>query len=378
MTHALLTLLLSLSAPVLAANAVVDLCAPCSIGAHCMSNKCLLDANNVGLCSQVCAANTDCPTSFTCNASLGMCQPNTAATCPSPYPTPLNQLCQIPPINGNANTLLQRDCAAGLACYTFLPDSTGYALGVCVEQCSTLSNSAVCPFGDTCCFGNTADGSCVSTISSDATLGGCFFLGDVGDSCADGNRSYCLPGATCMYTTSPSAARCYDVCDQGLCNEGGTCQSVNGVDVCCDKSRFVANDIDSCVPAPGYCRRETGVRCDKNEQCKKGFCLKSGTMAACSEPCVSDSDCQAPSTDVNGDGTADGGSTCRSYGQQKYCWPTNGPVAAPACASIAQERSSLLRGSGCTCRSSEGAAVGLGALALLAVRSVRRRRDAGR
>lgn len=339
-----------------------------------MSNKCLLDANNNGICSQTCGSSADCPTSFSCNTSLGLCAPITAATCPSPYPTPVNQLCEIPPVNtSDANTGVSRSCASGLTCYKFNANSSGYRLGVCVEYCSTLSNSAVCPFGDTCCFDSTADGSCVNIVSSNYTDGGCFLLGDVGDSCADGNRSYCLPGATCMYTTTASAAQCYDICDQGLCNEGGSCQTIQGIDICCDASRLNPRDLTTCLPAPGYCRRQIGVRCDTNEQCKKGYCLKSGTSSACSQPCSTSEDCPGNDDDVNGDGVADGGSTCQNFGGSKYCWPRSGPVAAPACASIAQQQSNLLRGNGCNCRSSEGAAALLASVAALAVRRLRRR-----
>ena len=323
-----------------AAEAAFDLCAPCLIGAHCSTNYCALDANGNGLCTQACSTDDDCPAAFAC--SSGFCTPSTAVTCPTPYPGAVNTLCQFPPVNGDTNTFLQRTCATGLTCYLFPVDATGYSTGVCVEACSSTQESAACSFGDTCCYGTDSTGACISSVTSEVTDGGCFDVGDVGDLCADGNESYCLVGATCLYTQTPSAARCYDTCAGGLCNVGGTCQSLNGISVCCDSASYKSTDITTCVPAPGYCRRGLGVSCSTNEQCRKGLCYKAQNQAACTQPCTADADCQAADTTAT--------TTCQPFGSDKYCWPVSTPAAAPSCANIEIDTSPLTAGSGCHCR----------------------------
>ena len=331
------------------AASMPDLCAPCNAGDQCDSGLCALDGATSGICTQVCDVKTPCPDNFVCtDTSTGsVCAPADATVCPSPYLAPLNTFCQVPATNNDPNLLIVRSCDVGLTCFVF---GSGY--GACVTACSALDQNQSCKFGQSCCFGADANGYCATPSPTQAT-GGCFEVQQVGDSCAQPDHSFCLPGSACLYAQTASAAKCYATCTgPGTCGTGGTCQTFQGTQVCCDAASFNPNDVSTCAPFAAICAREVGVVCQANVDCRLGLCLKNGSQAACSAACATDADCPGPSEDVNGDGVADGGSTCQTIGQAQRCWPVSGPAAAPACA-VAKPTATADRGGGCSCAESQ-------------------------
>lgn len=353
----------------------VDLCAPCSEGSQCEESVCAGgDANNFGVCTQRCTATADCPNNFYCTQNV--CFPETVTTCPQPYVAPTNTFCYFPAANGDSNYAIKRACGAGLMCYGFPDGNGGTAVGVCVQQCSSVDSSQACKFGKTCCFGSNADNTCNTVATSANTGGGCFYIQDPGAGCANPDQSYCVASSTCLYTQTAAAAKCYATCKEGACPVGGTCATVNGEDVCCNANVFRNDQISSCQPAAVACRRELGVLCAVNNDCRLNLCLKNAAQAACSVSCETDDDCPGVDEDVNGDGIADGGSTCTSFAGQKYCWPKRGPRSPPACADA--NVVVVTPNNGCSCQAGPGSTAGLpwlaAALGSAMVRRLRKHR----
>lgn len=357
-----------------------DLCAPCDYSAQCTSGICATatDSNGdaFGLCMQPCASNNACPTDFLCIQSndtvpVKMCYPTTASACPSPYRGAKNTLCYQEASSDDPNTGVDRTCAGGLTCYHF-PSGTG----VCVTECSSINAAASCAAGETCCFDTASDGSCVTTGTATVSTGGCFVVGDVGSGCAQPDHSYCVKGASCAYTQVAASAACYTNCDSSACTVGGYCVAVgadgNAVNVCCDVRTLNLNDLLTCEPQQGLCRRELGVSCSVNAECLLGLCQKYGTQSACSVACTSDDDCPGTDADANGDGIADGGGQCLDMNGITRCWPRQGPITPPACAT-AQAVTGVARQS-CRCSGGQDAAGAAAALAALAWRRRRRGR----
>lgn len=327
-----------------------DLCAPCNAGSQCESGLCALDSNGVGLCTQPCDAKTACPDNFNCQETntASICAPADATVCPNPYLAPLNTFCRVPASNSDPNLVINRSCDVGLTCFVF---SSGY--GACVSGCSALDANSSCKFGQNCCFGTDSNGFCMASTPTQST-GGCFSVQQVGDSCAQPDHSFCLTGSTCLYAQTASAAKCYSTCTTAApCSIGGTCQSFQGAQVCCDAQSFNPNDISTCAPFAAICKREVGVVCSVNADCILGLCQKNNTQAACSTACVTDADCPGPSEDLNGDGVADGGSTCQTISGAQRCWPTQGPAAAPACSVPKVASATALKDEGCSCAQSQ-------------------------
>jgi hypothetical protein len=332
------------------AASMPDLCAPCNAGDQCDSGLCALDADNVGICTQICDSKTVCPDNFTCtDTTVGsVCAPTDATVCPDPYRAPLNTFCQVPASSNDPNLTIMRDCDAGLTCFVF---PSGY--GACVSACSALDGNQACKFGQSCCFGTDANNYCLASTPTQS-LGGCFQVQQVGDSCAQPDHSFCVPGSTCLFAQTASAAKCYTTCGPSApCGPGGTCQSFQATQVCCDARTYNPNDASTCSPFAEICKREVGVVCTANTDCRLGLCLKNNSQAACSTACVTDADCPGPSEDVNGDGMADGGSTCQAFGNEHRCWPIQGPAAAPACAVAKTYALPASKDGGCSCAQSQ-------------------------
>lgn len=326
-----------------------DLCAPCNAGSQCETGLCAIEASGVGLCTQMCDSKTLCPDNFTCQetGSASICAPGDATICPNPYLAPLNTFCRVPSSNNDPNLLITRNCDVGLTCFVF---PSGY--GACVSACSALDQNQACKFGQSCCFGTDDSGFCMGSTPTQST-GGCFTVQQIGDSCAQPDRSFCVQGSTCLYAQTASAAKCYSLCsDKSPCSPGGTCQTFQGAQVCCEAQSFNPNDVSTCAPFAAICKREVGVVCSSNNDCRLGLCQKNNTQAACSTACVTDADCPGPSEDINGDGVADGGSTCQTIGGESRCWPTQGPAAPPACATPRAAPGPLKDG-GCSCAQSQ-------------------------
>lgn len=362
------------------ASMPADFCAPCSRGPQCLSGLCAFpsaqDAN--GLCTIACAQASDCPSNFTCTTSSGgksYCAQNNNSICPSLYNgIPLNQTCNFPSTATDPNAAFYRPCANGLACFLY-PSG----VGSCLELCSSIDQTLTCQQQETCCYGLDANAKCLQSTATNAQ-GGCIQIGDIGDACSEPNQSVCVEGATCFYTVQAVSAACYAVCPDGTCDTGSSCVVINGLGVCCDDSLYVAGDVSKCVPKPGACRREVGVECGQNKDCRLNLCLKNGAESACSVACSSDADCPADTADINGDGVADGGSHCQAFGSSKYCWPKTGPAAAPACALVSVDSTAQAtpQASGCSCQSQpEGAAWLVGLLAAAWMRRKKFRRIAG-
>jgi hypothetical protein len=327
-----------------------DLCAPCNAGSQCESGLCALDSNGIGFCTQVCDANTPCPDNFTCQDtnSASVCAPADATICPDPYLAPLNTFCRVPSSDNDPNLLIVRNCDVGLTCFVF-PSG----LGACVNACSALDANQACKFGQTCCFGTDPNGFCLASTATQST-GGCFLVQQIGDSCVQPDHSFCAQGSTCLYAQVASAAKCYSLCSPSVpCPAGGTCQTFQGSQVCCDSQSYNPNDTSTCAPFAQICKREVGVVCSSNADCRLGLCLKNNTQAACSTTCVTDADCPSASEDVNGDGVADGGSTCQNIGGEQRCWPTQGPAAQPSCATAKTAAGGPYKDGGCSCAQSQ-------------------------
>lgn len=349
-----------------------DLCAPCNAGSQCDSGLCALDSNDVGMCTQSCDANTSCPDNFVCQdaGTASVCAPGDATVCPNPYLAPLNTFCNVPSTDDDPNLLITRTCDVGLTCFVFAS-----TYGACVNACSALDSNQSCKFGQNCCFGADANGYCGSSTATQST-GGCFSVQQVGDSCVQPDHSFCVEGSTCLYAQTASAAKCYSLCSTtSACADGGTCQTFQGSSVCCEAQSYNPNDASTCAPFAPVCKREVGVVCSTNADCLLGLCQKNNTQAACSTTCVTDADCPGASEDVNGDGSADGGSTCQTIGGEQRCWPVQGPAAAPSCATPLVASTTTLKNSGCSCAQNQvWPSCGLIALGVMVQRRFARRR----
>ena len=363
--------------------AALDLCAPCTDSGQCLSSICPTDPNgDNGICLQACDAAGQCPPNFSCNTPVDgavRCEPNDGSVCPNPYRAPKNVFCRYPSTSANPEAIIDRQCADGLTCYHFPAASGATEVGVCVTRCSSTDASAACAPEESCCFGTNNDGSCNRSSTASTSVGGCFVEGDVGASCATADHSYCAKGATCVYPEVAAAAACYGTCGSGGgCPPGGFCAHVGNSDVCCNAKTLNLNDLTTCQPLQGICRREVGVACSENAECRLGTCQKNGRQSACSVACKSDLDCPAEDVDVNGDGVPDGGSTCLDFGGVQRCWPTNGPVTPPRCA-IVSDADESKPGQGCQCAGGESSAAAvLVPLALVWRRARRRLRCAWR
>ena len=349
-----------------------DLCAPCNAGSQCESGLCALDNTGVGICTQVCDAKNPCPDNFVCQdtSTASVCAPGDATICPNPYLAPLNTFCRVPSANNDPNLLIQRSCDVGLTCFVF---PSGF--GACVTACSALDASQSCKFGQTCCFGTDDNGFCMGSTPTQNS-GGCFLIQQVGDSCVQPDRSFCVQGSTCLYAQTAAAAKCYGLCsEEAPCGPGGTCQTFQGAQVCLDTQSYNPNDASTGTPFSPICKRDVGVVCSQNADCRLGLCQKNNTQAACSTACVTDADCPGQNEDVNGDGVADGGSTCQSIGGEQRCWPIQGPAAEPSCAVAKTGPTGPYKDGGCSCAQSQVWPVsGLMAGGMMLSRWLRRRR----
>lgn len=360
-------------------EAALDICAPCTDGSQCLASLCANNADGgAGTCMQACDASGACPTNFFCGTladGTTLCLPNDDSVCANPYRAPKNVVCSFPGSADDPNAVIVRDCAPGLYCYRFPPvaDGAGQA-GVCVGFCSSTQASAACAPDETCCFDSAADGSCSSLSTAGKSSGGCFVVGDVGASCVAGDHSYCVQGSACIYPQVSTSAACYGLCSASSgCPPGGYCATVGGSRVCCNASTLNLNDLTTCEPLQGICRREVGVACSENSQCRLNVCQKNGSASACSVGCTSDADCPSEDVDANGDGVPDGGGACLDFGGVTRCWPVNGPANPPACARV-QDGNGPAASHGCTCAGGEAAAGPLLAPLALLVRRWRRLR----
>ena len=345
---------------------IADLCRPCTTGDICLSQTCGLLGKS-GICTQQCKAPSyGCPQGFACANivdNLGICWPNDAANCQWPGPG-ADQVCAAPAA-GSAPAV-QEACRQGYTCFPFVSGTS-----FCEQACSAVDPTQVCDAGLQCCFGTDASGHCIISRSGQAD-GACFKIRHVGDSCANPADSMCDGTTACMYLEDATRAKCYHTCASGTCpTSAEVCTTLPNLTppLCCQKSTFNPNDPASCVPAPGPCARQLGVSCDVNGDCDSGICLKYKGGAACSAACSTDADCPSSTADANGDGLTDGGGACVSVGTRTMCWPQQGPIAPPACATVAGADKTA---SGCGCRTTPGHALSTLA-ALYLVPRLRRR-----
>ena len=338
-------------------NGNADLCASCSVNAQCISNLCLQDTSTGSICTQYCgtAAQTGCPDGWVCTPTTNskpVCFPIDPTNCPT-RGAGLNDQCFLDAQTGDPNADFMLNCADPLACFLFTGASP--VSGSCVQPCDLAGDA--CASTQQCCFSQNADGTCAA-YSSGTPDGGCFTIGAAGAACVSATNSICGSGLRCIYTTSPSLSKCYRDCTQVNCIAGEECitgvfqdANSNNVALCCDSNVYdPSNPIPTCRPVSGPCLLQVGVTCVNNTDCMSNLCLDNGGTYACSQACNTTADCPAATVDVNGDGVADGGSTCQTIGGAPQCWPAKGPAKAPACANA----NTPAPASGCSCR--DGAA----------------------
>ena len=319
------------------ASATPDLCAPClpGGGSLCFTGVCTDDANNSGnmVCSQFCqAGDNSCPPGFACLKPTDdvrtICVPDANTVCQQRYMgAATNTTCSVPAAVSGLSADLRRSCIDGDTCYV-LPISS---IGTCVHKCTRNDPDVQCDPGYTCCWAQNADGSCVTQPQAGVGAGGCLMLRQPGQSCVVGEQSVCVAGASCQSPTTDTALSvCYRSCAATSdCIASEKCVTFGRNSVCCDTAYFDGTNPSTCRPASGTCLRQVGVACDDKSDCVSGLCQKSTTLGGfCSQACTVNADCPAPQSDVNGDGVADGGSSCRQQPGGNLCIP-NGAVATP-------------------------------------------------
>lgn len=323
----------------LPAPASPDLCKACTASNDCMTSLCINDGSGTSMCTQKCgqSASDTCPDGFVCtptNNGDNVCWPTSAQTCQTQGAT-LNEQCFAEASANDSTDGFQRACAAGLTCFGF---ATTPVTGSCLTACDVTG--AGCADGETCCYSIDSAGNCVTRPSSGQTTGACFAIGMPGDSCIVANHAICEAGSSCFFLSHQTLAKCYRTCGAAACVSGESCITFSdsaGADaaVCCDAKTFDTSNPSTCTPKAGACRRDIGVVCNENADCTSGFCLKNAGTAVCSKSCDTAADCPGPGDDVNGDGNADGGSTCQVISGHNRCWFTTHAAAAPACSILA-------------------------------------------
>ena len=215
-----------------------------------------------------------------------------------------------------------------MSCFLFKPKCGGQH-GACVLYCDEGTD---CPDDNLeCCFGVDDSGSCL-TLATQSSVGGCFDIREEGQSCVSAENSVCNEDMGCFYFgTESTTAQCYETCGSNAdCTGSESCIAFpddgcgNAFSLCCD-DRYLPTE---CVPGAAEVLSELGMRCSRNADCESGLCLKYQGEAACSRSCepVTDVGCPGDDTDIDGDGTADGGFDCLDFSGQGRCWPRNGPV----------------------------------------------------
>lgn len=322
----------------------LDICSPCSAGTQCANGECISDNTGLQICTIACLPggvgggttnDSGCPNNMEClgtsDPSVNFCWPinGDATSCAQSTGVgrALNELC----FSNQGTTATDDDfftpCGPDLVCVDFKP-SCQSQVGACVLYCNQ-SLPCAAP-NQQCCFGIDDNGGCVPP-NAQSPHGGCYTIRHEGESCVTAEQSVCEQGSGCFFFGDATTAKCYSFCGAGdACDSSQQCHSYgdscsNVYNLCCDKDT-VSNT--QCEPLKTVATYDVGVRCSKSSECNTNMCIQYNGENACSRICNAVTGYGCPgNVDVNGDGTADGGFTCRLIGDEGRCWPNAGPVA---------------------------------------------------
>lgn len=229
-----------------------------------------------------CQSNTDCPASFQCNHTSGVCQ--LAAGCETSFDCPSGTFCDT----ANGNCVDNSHCTEDIQCpFDEICDTTNY---VCISGCYS---SGDCNLGQIC---QCSDGTSLSLDGGDCPLGECI-------------SGFCQDETDCNYG---------DLC---VGPDGGpdTCQADTRGPFCGGCS-YVPGQVSHCDGAANFCLLDRkvdffmtycGVNCSQGQSCPFGYscqnvviltnglCQVDTDCAPTGGPCTSDSDCEGARCDAD-------------------------------------------------------------------------------
>ena len=259
----------------------------CNSDAECTGDsRCLLvdQQNNVSICLDGCAADTDCRMGYTCDENVNVC-----------LPAPTGETGKV------CMTDMDCDSASGEFCIT---EDQGFSGGYCSRECQS---SSACPDGSQCHINpNDGDGVCLADCSADTDCRagyGCFDplgngydacypiadgTGVTGDACtglsdcSGGQNGFCISedqGFTGGYCSISGCMADTDCPAGNHCSfndgQGGVCMLDCVDDTSCTRDGYICGDIDDnqvneCAPGsngPGA----PGDVCTGNADCAGGI-----------------------------------------------------------------------------------------------------------
>jgi hypothetical protein len=228
----------------------------CITGADCPSGHCIpIDLSGLGICSQGCVSDYDCPDEEQCVSGQCVLEPcDENADCPSGRPFCVGGRCLQCIGTGEES----QGC----------PDEKICLNHVCVaEHCD---EDADCPAGHPYCLNPGPNGRCVQ----------CKGIGEESQGCPD--EKVCVNNV-CVAEPCDETADCAggQRCCEGSPNFCAQCCTDND----CPDGRRCSNHI--CVPETAQC--DDDYDCPNGQICSNGTCTQN-----CSTSCVNNYDCQCP------------------------------------------------------------------------------------